>query len=166
MSSHTWPKRPERRESHSVSNGYPDTVKTQGTTTDWLTNYAVSLGRRRPFRPLLTREKALTRDNICAYWKEEWKSSTKCGHPRRIDSKLPAIYKRKLYGSLLRNQAYLLTFPAMRGRQLVDIRRGLPIPRRRPLDVRHPGNSHSYPSGLCRIEINAKGIKEEGWERV
>src|SRR5262249_4132685 len=38
----------------------------------------------------------------------EWKKSSKGGHLRRIDPELPSIHTRHLYGTLPRNQAYLL----------------------------------------------------------
>lgn len=76
---------------------------------DRLAKDAASLGKTHPFRPLLTRKKAFIRDNIRAQWEQEWKPSTKDGHLRRIDSNLPATYTRRLYGSLPRNRAYLLT---------------------------------------------------------
>lgn len=60
------------------------------------------------FRLLLTRTRAFIRGNIAAQWEQEWKSSTKGGHLRNMDSKLPATYTRNLYGSLPRNRAYLL----------------------------------------------------------
>ncbi|KAJ9481485.1 hypothetical protein VN97_g11991 [Penicillium thymicola] len=76
---------------------------------DWLAKVAASPGKSHSFRPLLTREKAFIRDNIRAQWGREWNSSTKGDHLRRIDSSLPSNYTRKLYGSLPRNRAYLLT---------------------------------------------------------
>jgi hypothetical protein len=60
-------------------------------------------------RLLLTREMALICDKIHAQWEHEWRSSTKGDHLQKIDSTLPANYSRKLYGSLPRNRAYLLT---------------------------------------------------------
>ncbi|KAI2734534.1 hypothetical protein DTO013E5_9920 [Penicillium roqueforti] len=76
---------------------------------DRLAKDAASPGKTHPFRPLLTRTKALIRDNIRAQWEREWESSTKGGHLRKIDSTLPAAYTRKLYGNLPRGRAYLLT---------------------------------------------------------
>jgi ribonuclease HI len=66
-------------------------------------------GKTHPFRPLLTREKALIRRNIYVQWEQEWKSSTKGGPLRKVDNTLPASYTRKLYGNLPRNRAYLLS---------------------------------------------------------
>jgi ribonuclease HI len=78
-------------------------------TADRLAKDVACPGKTHPFRPLLTRKKALIRGNIHAQWEHEWKSSTKGSHLRRIDSTLPASYTRRPYGSLPRNRAYLLT---------------------------------------------------------
>ncbi|KAJ6016451.1 reverse transcriptase [Penicillium herquei] len=76
---------------------------------DRLAKEAAQPGKTHPFRPLLTRENAFIRDKIYAQWEQEWKSSIKGAHLRRIDNTLPARYTRKLYGNLPRNRAYLLT---------------------------------------------------------
>ena len=76
---------------------------------DRLAKDAASPGKTHPFRPLLTRERAFIRRNIFSQWEQEWKSSTKGGHLRKIDNTLPASYTRRLYGNLPRNRAYLLT---------------------------------------------------------
>ncbi|OGE46890.1 hypothetical protein PENARI_c093G11063, partial [Penicillium arizonense] len=76
---------------------------------DRLAKDAASPGKTHPFRPLLTRKRALIRDKIRAQWEREWKASTNGGHLRKIDSTLPATYTRKLYGNLPRGRAYLLT---------------------------------------------------------
>jgi ribonuclease HI len=76
---------------------------------DRLAKQAAQPGKTHPFRPLLTRENAFIRDKIHAQWEQEWKSSSKGAHLRRIDNTLPARYTRKLYGNLPRNRAYLLT---------------------------------------------------------
>jgi ribonuclease HI len=76
---------------------------------DRLAKNAASPGKTHPFRPLLTRERAYIRRNIYAQWEQEWKSSTKGGHLRKVDNTLPARYTRRLYGNLPRNRAYLLT---------------------------------------------------------
>ncbi|KAJ5183270.1 hypothetical protein N7492_000886 [Penicillium capsulatum] len=75
---------------------------------DRLAKEAAHPSKTHSFRPLLTRERAFIRGNIAAQWEQEWKSSTKGGHLRKVDSNLPATYTRKLYGSLPRNRAYLL----------------------------------------------------------
>ncbi|KAI2874421.1 hypothetical protein CBS11852_10672 [Aspergillus niger] len=62
-----------------------------------------------PFQPLLSREKGFIRKRILNEWKDEWVKSPKGGHLRQIDKTLPAIRTRRLYGSLPRNRAYLLT---------------------------------------------------------
>lgn len=62
-----------------------------------------------PFCPLLSMESARLRGNILNQWEQEWRSSNKGGHLRKIDSTLPATYTRRLYGNLPRNQVYLLT---------------------------------------------------------
>ncbi|KAJ5249834.1 hypothetical protein N7489_000244 [Penicillium chrysogenum] len=57
----------------------------------------------------LNSEKAHIRSNINAQREQDWTTSAKCGHLRKIDGTLPASYIRKLYGSLPRNRADLLT---------------------------------------------------------
>ena len=74
-----------------------------------MAKHAASPGKSHPFRPLLTREKALIRGKIAAQWEQEWRTSSKGGHLRKIDDTLPATHTRKLYGSLPRGRAYLLT---------------------------------------------------------
>jgi hypothetical protein len=76
---------------------------------DQLAKNAASPGKTHPFRPLLTRERALIRRNIYAQWEQQWKSSSKGGPLRKVDNTLPASYTRRLYGNLPRNRAYLLT---------------------------------------------------------
>ena len=76
---------------------------------DRLAKEAASPGKTHPFCPLLSREKAFIRDRIRAHWKQEWRTSSKGSHLRRIDKSLPSKYTRRLYGSLPRNRAYLLT---------------------------------------------------------
>jgi ribonuclease HI len=76
---------------------------------DRLAKDAAYPGKSHPFRPLLSRESARLRGNILNQWEQEWKSSNKGGHLRKIDDALPATYTRRLYGSLPRNRAYLLT---------------------------------------------------------
>lgn len=49
------------------------------------------------------------RRNIRREWEQEWKTSEKGGHLRRIDAELPASRTRRLYDTLPRNRAYLLT---------------------------------------------------------
>ncbi|CRL30010.1 unnamed protein product [Penicillium camemberti] len=62
-----------------------------------------------PFCSLLPRERAHIRQGIHAQWKKEWNESSTGAHLRQIDDTLPAQYTRRLYGSLPRNRAYLLT---------------------------------------------------------
>jgi ribonuclease HI len=76
---------------------------------DRLAKDAACPGKNHPFRPLLSRESARLRINILNQWEHEWRSSSKGGHLRKIDGTLPATYTRRLYGSLPRNRAYLLT---------------------------------------------------------
>jgi hypothetical protein len=76
---------------------------------DRLAKETAQPGKTHPFRPLLTRENAFLRGKIHAQWEQEWKSSTKGAHLQKVDGALPARYTRKMYGSLLRNRAYLLT---------------------------------------------------------
>ncbi|CEJ55656.1 hypothetical protein PMG11_01904 [Penicillium brasilianum] len=54
-------------------------------------------------------ENAFVRSKIHTQWEQEWRTSTKGAHLRKIDGGLPARYTRKLYGNLPRNRAYLLT---------------------------------------------------------
>ncbi|KAF7118717.1 hypothetical protein CNMCM5793_008337 [Aspergillus hiratsukae] len=76
---------------------------------DQLAKNAACRGKTHPFRPLLSRESERLRCNILNQWEQEWKSSNKGGHLRKVDGTLPATYTRRLYGSLPRNRAYLLT---------------------------------------------------------
>jgi ribonuclease HI len=76
---------------------------------DRMAKNAACPGKSHPFRPLLSLESARLRANILNQWEQEWRSSSKGGHLRKIDGTLPATYTRKLYGSLPRNRAYLLT---------------------------------------------------------
>ena len=78
-------------------------------TADRLAKEAAQPGKTHPFRPLLSRENAFVRNKTYAQWEQEWKTSTKGAHLRKIDGGLPARYTRKLYGNLPRNRAYLLT---------------------------------------------------------
>ncbi|KAF4228839.1 hypothetical protein CNMCM8980_000121 [Aspergillus fumigatiaffinis] len=76
---------------------------------DRLAREAVGPRKMHPFQHLLSREKGFIRKRILNEWKEEWTKSTKGGHLHRIDKTLPSIRTRRLYGSLPRNRAYLLT---------------------------------------------------------
>jgi len=76
---------------------------------DRLAKDAALPSKTHPFRPLLLRESARLRGNNLNQWEQEWRSSNKGGHLRKIDSTLPATYTRRLYGSLPRNRVYLLT---------------------------------------------------------
>jgi ribonuclease HI len=78
-------------------------------TADHLAKEAATPGKTHPFPPLLSRERAHIRQGIYAQWEKEWKESRDGGHLRKIDNSLPAKYTRRLYGSLPRNRAYLLT---------------------------------------------------------
>jgi hypothetical protein len=62
-----------------------------------------------PFCRPVTREKAAIRKQISTEWENTWQRSMKGGHLRRVDGALPATRTRRLYGSLPRNRAYLLT---------------------------------------------------------
>jgi hypothetical protein len=76
---------------------------------DRLAKDAAYPGKSHSFRPLLSRENAHLHVNILSQWEQEWRSSSKGSHLRKIDGTLPETYTRKLYGSLPRNRAYLLT---------------------------------------------------------
>ena len=75
---------------------------------DRLAKEAVGPDKKHPVQHLLSREKGFIRKRIQKQWESEWKTSPKGGHLRRIDKNLPSIHTRRLYGSLPRNQAYLL----------------------------------------------------------
>jgi hypothetical protein len=70
---------------------------------------AVGVEKKHPFQHLLSREKAHIRNKIKREWEQEWRTSKNGGHLRRMDRALPASRTRRLYGSLPRNRAYLLT---------------------------------------------------------
>lgn len=76
---------------------------------DKLARMAVGLDKMHPFPRLVSQERASIRKQILKEWEHEWKTCKKGSHLRRIDPKLPAIRTRRLYDSLPRNQAYLLT---------------------------------------------------------
>ncbi|KAI2930363.1 hypothetical protein CBS147321_10551 [Aspergillus niger] len=78
-------------------------------TADRLAKEAVGLEKKHLFRRLLSREKGHIRNKISKEWEQEWRTSPKGGHLRQIDQGLPASRTRRLYGSLPRNRAYLLT---------------------------------------------------------
>jgi hypothetical protein len=77
-------------------------------TADRLAKEAVGPEKKHPFQHLLSRERGFIRKRIQTEWENEWKTSKKGGHLRRIDEGLPSIRTRRLYGSLPRNRAYLL----------------------------------------------------------
>jgi ribonuclease HI len=88
----------------------PGHCETPGNdTADQLAKEAAIPGKTHPFSPLLSRERAHIRKGIHAQWEREWRESRDGGHLRKIDNALPAKYTRRLYGSLPRNRAYLLT---------------------------------------------------------
>lgn len=76
---------------------------------DRLAKEAVGPDKLHPFQHLLSREKGYTRRKIREEWRQEWKASKKGGHLRQIDATLPSIRTRRMYGSLPRSRAYLLT---------------------------------------------------------
>lgn len=78
-------------------------------TADLLAKDAAIPGKAHPFCCLLSRERAHSRQLIHIQWKKEWSESGTGAHLRQIDNTLPAKYTRRLYGSLPRNRAYLLT---------------------------------------------------------
>ncbi|KAF7164513.1 hypothetical protein CNMCM6106_001031 [Aspergillus hiratsukae] len=78
-------------------------------TADRLAKEAVGPDKGHPFQHLLSREKGFICRKIQKEWEQEWKTSKKGGHLRRIDTALPSIHTRRMYGSLPRNRAYLLT---------------------------------------------------------
>jgi hypothetical protein len=78
-------------------------------TANLLAKDAAIPGKTHPFCLLLSRERAHIRQGIHAQWKNEWNELSTRPHLRQIDDTLPAKYIRRLYGSLPRNRAYLLT---------------------------------------------------------
>jgi ribonuclease HI len=76
---------------------------------DLLAKNAAVPGKAHPLCFLLSRERAHIRQEINAQWKKEWNESRTGAHLRQIDHTLPAKHTRRLYGSLPRNRAYLLT---------------------------------------------------------
>jgi ribonuclease HI len=78
-------------------------------TADRLAKEAVGPDKLHPFQHLLSREKGYIRRKIREEWGQEWKTSKKGGHLRQIDATLPSIRTRRMYGSLPRSRAYLLT---------------------------------------------------------
>jgi ribonuclease HI len=78
-------------------------------TADRLAKEAVGLKKLHSFQHLSSREKQLYRNNIFTEWQNEWKGLNKGEHLRHIDAKLPSRHTRRLYDTLPRNRAYLLT---------------------------------------------------------
>jgi hypothetical protein len=78
-------------------------------TVDRLAKEAVGPDKMHPFQHLLSREKGYIRRKIQKEWEQEWKTSKKGGHLCQIDATLPSIRTRRMYGSLPRRRAYLLT---------------------------------------------------------
>jgi ribonuclease HI len=76
---------------------------------DRLAKNAVGSSTFHQFQHLINREKQFYQDNILAEWENEWQGLTKGRHLRQIDPKLPSKHTRRLYDSLPRNRAYLLT---------------------------------------------------------
>ncbi|THC88516.1 hypothetical protein EYZ11_012034 [Aspergillus tanneri] len=76
---------------------------------DRLAKEAVGPKGTHPFRHLVSRERGFIRDRILKKWAHEWNSSGKGSHLRQIDNSLPSIHAQRLYDSLPRNRAYLLT---------------------------------------------------------
>jgi ribonuclease HI len=88
----------------------PDHCNDPGNdTADRLAKEAVGPDKLHPFQRLLSREKGYIRRKIREEWGQEWKTSKKGGHLRQIDATLPSIRTRRMYGSLPRSRAYLLT---------------------------------------------------------
>ncbi|KAK9594981.1 hypothetical protein V6Z93_010714 [Aspergillus fumigatus] len=78
-------------------------------TADRLAKEAVGPDKLHPFQHLLSREKGYIRRKIREEWGQEWRASKKGGHLRQIDATLPSIRTRRMYGSLPRSRAYILT---------------------------------------------------------
>ena len=76
---------------------------------DRMAKAAVGSDESHQFRHLASRQKKSNEDKIVTEWENAWKSSEKGGHLRQIDTMLPSPRTRRLYDSLPRNRAYLLT---------------------------------------------------------
>ena len=78
-------------------------------TADQLAKETIGPNGAHPFHRPLSRGKRMIQDQIRKQWEQEWKSSKKGGHLRQIDTALPSVHTRWMYGSLPWNRAYLLT---------------------------------------------------------
>jgi ribonuclease HI len=76
---------------------------------DKLAKEAVGPDKMHPFSRLVSQERVAIRKNIHREWEQEWRTSKRGGHLRRIDTGLPANRTRRLYDTLPRNRASLLT---------------------------------------------------------
>jgi hypothetical protein len=76
---------------------------------DRMAKAAVGSDESHQFRHLASRQKKSNEDKISTEWENAWKSSEKGGHLRQIDTMLPSPRTRRLYDTLPRNRAYLLT---------------------------------------------------------
>ena len=75
---------------------------------DNLAKAAVSREESHEFRHLVSARKRGIREKMLEEWQEEWQSTDKGKHLRRIDDGLPSKRTQSLYGPLQRNRAYLL----------------------------------------------------------
>jgi hypothetical protein len=76
---------------------------------DRMAKAAVGSDEPHRFRHLASREKRSNEDKIVTEWENTWKLSEKGGHLRQIETMLPSLHTRRLYDTLPRNRAYLLT---------------------------------------------------------
>jgi hypothetical protein len=76
---------------------------------DKIAKETVGPDNKHPFQHLLSREKGIICITMKKEWESEWKLSKKGDHLRRIVKDIPSIHTRRMYGSLPRNRAYLLT---------------------------------------------------------
>jgi hypothetical protein len=70
---------------------------------------AVGSDESHRFRQLASRQRRSNGDQIVTEWENAWRLSEKGRHLRQIDTTLPSPRTRRLYDSLPRNRAYLLT---------------------------------------------------------
>ena len=144
--------RSKRRESQLRLQWMPGHCENPGNdAADRLAKEAAQPGKTHPFRPLLTREKAFIRDNIHAQWEQEWKSSTKGGHLRKIDSTLPAtLHEKALWDPA--EEPGVSADTATHGTQLViHLRKDIRLSRRR--SCAHAARKKQSPTCWWTVQI-------------
>jgi ribonuclease HI len=76
---------------------------------DKLAKTAVGSEEQHIFQRPLAAQKQQNQERVLKEWQEEWRTTEKGKHLRRIDDGLPSKHTQKLYGPRQRNRAYLLT---------------------------------------------------------